>query len=105
MAFLSPDAVAPGRLIRLAFSLLALSGSTSAACNRGLAAMSSAGNSAVHATTDPAEPAHAVADSESGDVSLLPLLPHGAIDVSGPVVDLGEPQAGAYVLPPLPFAS
>lgn len=39
---------------------------------------------------------------EPGAVDLLDPLRNGALDVDGPVVDLGETQSAAFVLPPLP---
>lgn len=41
----------------------------------------------------------------SGTTDLLEPLRQGAIDVSGPVVDFGEPQAAPFLLPPLPLHS
>lgn len=41
----------------------------------------------------------------SGELDLIPLLRDGTIDAAGPVVDLGEPQAAAFLLPPLPRES
>jgi hypothetical protein len=42
---------------------------------------------------------------EPGVVDLLPLLRNGTIETDGPVVDLGEPQAAGYLVPPLPLGS
>ncbi len=39
---------------------------------------------------------------EPGAIDLLDPLRHGAIDVTGPVVDLGEPENTAFVLHPIP---
>jgi hypothetical protein len=44
----------------------------------------------------------ALALDEPGAVDLLEPLRNGAIDVDGPVVDLGEAQSAAFVLPPVP---
>jgi hypothetical protein len=46
-----------------------------------------------------------VALDEPGAVDLLDPLRNGAIDVHGPVVDLGERQSGLFVLSPVPLRS
>lgn len=56
-----------------------------------------------HAPNDPAS--SAVALDEPGAVDLLDPLRNGAIDVDGPVVDLGERQSAPFVLPPVPLRS
>ncbi|MFO0563693.1 MAG: sulfatase-like hydrolase/transferase [Polyangiales bacterium] len=48
---------------------------------------------------------NAVALDEPGAVDLLDPLRNGAIDVNGPVVDLGERQSAPFVLPPVPLRS
>src|SRR5262249_28583704 len=41
--------------------------------------------------------ANNAASADPGVIELLPLLRNGAIDVAGPVVDLGESQANPYL--------
>jgi hypothetical protein len=43
-----------------------------------------------------------VALDEPGAIDLLEPLRNGAIDSTGPIVDLGEAQSAAFVLPPVP---
>ncbi len=44
-------------------------------------------------------------ESSQRTLDLLPVFSQGAIDAAGPIVDLGEPQAQPFLLPPLPIAT
>jgi hypothetical protein len=70
------------------------------------------------ALLDAGSPAHAASDGgrsapheqhASGppprEIELLPMLTSGSIDANGIVVDMGESQANAFLVPPMPIST